>query len=62
MCPEKAIAVVTAGCFAQTRGAQGSDKGQELGTVPELWAILDSASSELQDSEEHWQCALFNLK
>lgn len=29
MCPEKATAVVTAGCFAKTRRAQGSAKGQK---------------------------------
>lgn len=46
VCPEKAIAVVTAGCFAKTRWAQGSDKEQK----GKSWGQEeDWASSELQE-------------
>lgn len=57
MCPEKrvvtAIAVVTAGCFAKSRWAQGSDKGQKGNSWEQhqSWGqYQDWASSELQDS------------
>lgn len=45
VCPEKAIAVVTAGCSAKTRWAQGSDKEQK----GKSWGQEDWASSEPQE-------------